>query len=282
MAKTTRKLVVEVIDARNLVPKNGHGTSSPYVVIDYYGQRKRTRTIMRDINPTWNEVLLFNVQKPSDVFNDMLELDVYHDKNHWPTSRNNSLGRIKLSSGQFVKKAPAEVKLDDAPASTIEGKQAAVTTSPSEPPANGETEKANEAATAVGEENGAAEGEKPAERVDQVEPEVDSQSVQPDDHDDDILHEPKLAYCARPSPPRPDIMASTTLGSISVIKVARTTSALPPMTRPTTLTNSASSTDPPDHTLIERFSFDLVEKNALCFRQSSESGFPPHQQQPRG
>ena len=101
---TVRKLIVEVVDARNLVPKDGHGTSSPYVVVDFYGQRRKTRTVIRDLNPVWNETLSFNVGAPSDVFGDMLELDVYHDRNHGPTRRNNSLGRIRLSSTQFVRK----------------------------------------------------------------------------------------------------------------------------------------------------------------------------------
>lgn len=101
---TTQKLIVEVVDAKNLVPKDGHGTSSPYVVIDYYGQRKKTHTAIKDLNPSWNEVLEFNVAKKSEVFGDVLELDVYHDKNYGPTRRNNSLGRIRLSSGQFVRK----------------------------------------------------------------------------------------------------------------------------------------------------------------------------------
>lgn len=99
-----RKLIVEVVDARNLLPKDGHGTSSPYVVVDYYGQRKRTRTAVRDLNPTWNEVLEFNVGPPSSVFGDVLELDVNHDRSYGPTRRNNFLGRIRLSSTQFVKK----------------------------------------------------------------------------------------------------------------------------------------------------------------------------------
>ncbi|KAH7853994.1 hypothetical protein Vadar_008924 [Vaccinium darrowii] len=64
-----QKLIVEVVDARNLSPKDGHGTSSPYVILDYYGQRKRTQTAARDLNPTWNESLEFNVGKKwSDVF----------------------------------------------------------------------------------------------------------------------------------------------------------------------------------------------------------------------
>ncbi|KAK9715914.1 hypothetical protein RND81_06G198400 [Saponaria officinalis] len=99
-----RKLIVEVVDARNLLPKDGHGTSSPYVVVDFYGQRKRTQTIIRDLNPTWNEALEFNVSGPSDVFSDTVEIDVYHDKNYGPTRRHNHLGRVRLSSGQFVKK----------------------------------------------------------------------------------------------------------------------------------------------------------------------------------
>uniref|UniRef100_A0A6N2NHY9 C2 domain-containing protein n=1 Tax=Salix viminalis TaxID=40686 RepID=A0A6N2NHY9_SALVM len=101
---TKQKLIVEVVDARNLLPKDGHGSSSPYVVIDFYGQRKRTRSAIRDLNPAWNETLEFNVGKPSNVFGDMLELEVFHDKNHGPTRRINHLGRLKLSSSQFVRR----------------------------------------------------------------------------------------------------------------------------------------------------------------------------------
>ncbi|CAA7061434.1 unnamed protein product [Microthlaspi erraticum] len=103
---TTKKLVVEVVDAKDLTPKDGHGTSSPYVVVDYYGQRRRTRTIVRDLNPVWNETLEFSLAKrPShQVFTDFLEVDMYHDKNFGPTRRNNFLGRIRLGSDQFVGK----------------------------------------------------------------------------------------------------------------------------------------------------------------------------------
>ena len=101
---TVQKLIVEVVDARNLSPKDGHGTSSPYVTVDYYGQRKRTKTVIRDLNPTWNEVLEFNAGRPSEVFEDVLEINVLHDLNYGPTRRNNFLGRLRLSSAQFVKK----------------------------------------------------------------------------------------------------------------------------------------------------------------------------------
>ncbi|XP_058204307.1 multiple C2 domain and transmembrane region protein 16 [Rhododendron vialii] len=102
---TVRKLIVEVVDARDLLPIDGHGKSSPYVILDYYGQRKRTQTATRDLNPTWNEALEFNVgKKSSDVFEDVLEMNVYHDKTLGPTRRSNFLGRVRLSSRLFVEK----------------------------------------------------------------------------------------------------------------------------------------------------------------------------------
>ncbi|KAL1821172.1 hypothetical protein ACET3Z_016041 [Daucus carota] len=104
MAVGVRKLIVEVVDARNLSPKDGHGTSSPYVILDFYGQRRKTRSVICDLNPVWNDIVSFNVGKPSSVFGDMLEVDVYHDKNIGPTTRNNFLGRVRLDSRQFVKK----------------------------------------------------------------------------------------------------------------------------------------------------------------------------------
>ncbi|KAL8483869.1 hypothetical protein ACS0TY_026521 [Phlomoides rotata] len=104
MSILRKLLIVEVIDARNLAPKDGYGTSSPYAVLDFHGQRRKTRTVLRDLNPTWNETIEFHVGKASDVLGDTLELDVFHDKNVGPTTRNNFLGRVRLTSTQFVKK----------------------------------------------------------------------------------------------------------------------------------------------------------------------------------
>ncbi|XP_004489683.1 multiple C2 domain and transmembrane region protein 16 [Cicer arietinum] len=101
---TIRKLIVEVIDAQNLAPKDGHGTSSPYIVVDFYGQRRKTRTAVRDLNPVWNETLSFNFGEHNEIFGDVLELDVYHDQKYGPTRRENSLGRVRLGSTQFVRK----------------------------------------------------------------------------------------------------------------------------------------------------------------------------------
>ncbi|RVW96464.1 Protein QUIRKY [Vitis vinifera] len=68
-------------------------------------ERKRTKTVVRDLNPTWNEVLEFNVASGAlELFGDTIEVDVLHDRSYGHTRRNNCLGRIRLSSRQFVKK----------------------------------------------------------------------------------------------------------------------------------------------------------------------------------
>lgn len=99
---TTKKLIVEVVDAKGLAPKDGHGACSPYVQVDFYGQRKRTQTVISDLNPSWNEALDFNVGAHSDVFGDQIEIEVYHDKSYGPTTRHNFLGRVHLTSSQFA------------------------------------------------------------------------------------------------------------------------------------------------------------------------------------
>ncbi|XP_068634432.1 multiple C2 domain and transmembrane region protein 16 [Aristolochia californica] len=104
MATIARKLIVEVADARNLLPKDGHGTSSPFVVLDYNGQRRKTQTVRCDLNPAWNETLEFSAEGESSSGDNMLEADVFHDRRVGPTRRNNFLGRVRLDSRQFVRK----------------------------------------------------------------------------------------------------------------------------------------------------------------------------------
>ncbi|KAK8583715.1 hypothetical protein V6N12_067975 [Hibiscus sabdariffa] len=50
--KTVRKVIVEVVDARHLLPKDGQGSSSPSVIADFDGQKKRTSTKYRDLIST--------------------------------------------------------------------------------------------------------------------------------------------------------------------------------------------------------------------------------------
>ncbi|KAL5544391.1 hypothetical protein UlMin_008175 [Ulmus minor] len=106
--RTIRKLVVEVVDARDLLPKDGQGSSSAYVVADFDGQRRRTSTRFRDLNPVWNEALEFLVSDPENMEYEELEIEVLNDKrfsNATGSSRKNHfLGRVKLYGTQFAKR----------------------------------------------------------------------------------------------------------------------------------------------------------------------------------
>ncbi|CAO2818635.1 unnamed protein product [Amaranthus hypochondriacus] len=102
-----RKVVVEVIDARDLLPKDGQGSSSPYVVVDFDGQKKRTSTKFRDLNPCWNEPLEFIVSDPNTMDFEELNVEVFHDKRMSPTPSTRKphfLGRVKLYGSQFSRR----------------------------------------------------------------------------------------------------------------------------------------------------------------------------------
>ncbi|KAB2633481.1 multiple C2 and transmembrane domain-containing protein 2 [Pyrus ussuriensis x Pyrus communis] len=103
-----RKLIVEVVDARDLLPKDGQGSSSPYVVADFDGQRKRTSTKFKSLNPVWNEPLEFIVSDPDHMEYEELEIEVLNDKRFGTSSgsarKNHFLGRVKLYGTQFSKR----------------------------------------------------------------------------------------------------------------------------------------------------------------------------------
>ncbi|GER32640.1 C2 calcium/lipid-binding plantphosphoribosyltransferase family protein [Striga asiatica] len=102
MAETcSRKLTVEVCNAKNLMPKDGQGTASAYAIVDFDGQRRRTRTILRDLNPQWDEKLEFSVLDSAAMADEMLELNLYNDKK--TGKRSTFLGKVKISGSTFVK-----------------------------------------------------------------------------------------------------------------------------------------------------------------------------------
>ncbi|XP_072955547.1 multiple C2 domain and transmembrane region protein 14 [Typha angustifolia] len=97
----SRRLVVEVCNARNLMPKDGQGTASAYAIVDFDGQRRRTKTKLRDLNPQWDEKLEFLVHDPESMANEILELNVYNDKK--TGKRSTFLGKVKISGSSFAK-----------------------------------------------------------------------------------------------------------------------------------------------------------------------------------
>ncbi|KAG4137403.1 hypothetical protein ERO13_D07G069600v2 [Gossypium hirsutum] len=106
LPNTVRKVIVEVVDARDLLPKDGQGSSSPYVIVDFDGQKKKTSTKYRDLNPVWNEALEFTVSDPDNMDVEELEIEVCNDKRFGNGSgrKNHFLGRVKLYGSQFAKR----------------------------------------------------------------------------------------------------------------------------------------------------------------------------------
>ncbi|CAI9281389.1 unnamed protein product [Lactuca saligna] len=104
--RPVRRLVVDVVEARDLLPKDGLGSSSAYVVADFDGQKKRTSTISRSLNPVWNESLEFVVSDPSTMEYEELEIEVFNDKrlSNGSARKNHFLGRVKLYGSQFARK----------------------------------------------------------------------------------------------------------------------------------------------------------------------------------
>ncbi|XP_011071607.1 protein QUIRKY isoform X1 [Sesamum indicum] len=103
---TVRRLIVEVIEARDLLPKDGQGSSSPYVVADFDGQKRRTSTVERNLNPVWNEALQFVVSDPKTMEFEELNVEVFNDKklSNGNARKNHFLGRVKLYGSQFAKR----------------------------------------------------------------------------------------------------------------------------------------------------------------------------------
>eukprot|EP01018_Ginkgo_biloba_P000310 Gb_34981 [translate_table: standard] len=100
---TTRKVIVEVVDAHNLMPKDGEGSSSPFVMVNFDDQCKRTRTKHKDLNPVWNEKLEFTMSDPELMTGEELVAEVCNDTGTSNARRNHFLGRVKLLGSQFPK-----------------------------------------------------------------------------------------------------------------------------------------------------------------------------------
>ncbi|KAM3295113.1 hypothetical protein ACQJBY_037770 [Aegilops geniculata] len=103
-----RRVVVEVCNARNLMPKDGQGTACAYAVVDFDGQRRRTATRPRDLNPHWGERLEFPVHHPGAMA-DTLELNVYNDKKAVAGGAGSGrrggtfLGKVKVAAASFAR-----------------------------------------------------------------------------------------------------------------------------------------------------------------------------------
>ncbi|RZR98364.1 hypothetical protein BHM03_00027707 [Ensete ventricosum] len=101
------KLGVEVVSAHGLMPKDGHGSSSPCVELHFDGQKFRTTIKEKDLNPVWDERFYFNIADPAWLPELALEASVI---NFNKSTRSKSfLGKVQIAGTSFVPFADAVV-----------------------------------------------------------------------------------------------------------------------------------------------------------------------------
>ncbi|CBI24848.3 unnamed protein product, partial [Vitis vinifera] len=100
--KRGMKLVVEIVDAHDLLPRDGEGSASPFVEVDFENQRSRTTTVPKNLNPVWNQKLLFNFDQAKNHHHQTIEVCIYHERRQ--ISSRAFLGRARIPCSTVVKK----------------------------------------------------------------------------------------------------------------------------------------------------------------------------------
>ncbi|KAK6778082.1 hypothetical protein RDI58_024800 [Solanum bulbocastanum] len=92
------KLIVEVVAAHNLMPRDGEGSSSPFIEVEFENQRQRTQVKMRDLSPLWNEKLVYHVNDIADLPYRTIEVNAFNKKRS--NTRRSFLGQALLKNGK--------------------------------------------------------------------------------------------------------------------------------------------------------------------------------------
>ncbi|XP_015892149.2 multiple C2 domain and transmembrane region protein 10 [Ziziphus jujuba] len=103
------KLVVEVIAAHNLMPKDGEGSSSSFVEVEFENQRLRTQVKYKDLNPVWNEKLVFHVKDVADLPYRTIDINVFNERRS--SNSRNFLGKVRVSGSSIAKEGEEVVQL---------------------------------------------------------------------------------------------------------------------------------------------------------------------------
>lgn len=99
---------VKIVEAEDLKACDPNGTSDPYVVLgdEYQKRLAKTRTIMRNLNPKWDESVDINVTGPLNLVATIWDYDMFGEHDF--------VGRttLKLDPNGFRDYLPQEIWLD--------------------------------------------------------------------------------------------------------------------------------------------------------------------------
>lgn len=87
------KLLVRVMEARNLPPSDSNGLSDPYVKLQLGKQKHKTKVVKKSLNPCWGEEFTFKVE---DLHEELLISVLDEDKYF----NDDFVGQLRLPVGQ--------------------------------------------------------------------------------------------------------------------------------------------------------------------------------------
>ncbi|KAG6606865.1 FT-interacting protein 1, partial [Cucurbita argyrosperma subsp. sororia] len=96
-----QQLVVEVIDAHDLMPKDGEGSATPFVEVDFQNHISRTKSVPKNLDPIWNQKLSFDFDEAQSHHWQAIDISVYHEKRL--TEGRSFLGRVRIPCSDIAK-----------------------------------------------------------------------------------------------------------------------------------------------------------------------------------
>ncbi|XP_023523683.1 FT-interacting protein 1-like [Cucurbita pepo subsp. pepo] len=96
-----QQLVVEVIDAHDLMPKDGEGSATPFVEVDFQNHISRTKSVPKNLDPVWNQKLSLDFDESQSHHFQAIDISVYHEKRL--TEGRSFLGRVRIPCSDIAK-----------------------------------------------------------------------------------------------------------------------------------------------------------------------------------